>query len=105
MAQVQVQELRDWASSLFDAMEAQGVTGFEIEGQYYWQFESLDVWEGQPPEPLLGDTDDDLSDVRSDTARPLDERATYTWHTLDHLIGVLTAVSAELKRSAGIGRV
>ncbi len=95
---VTISEMRRWANSVFDAVEAQGHSFVDLQGRNYWVLNSEEIWSAEPPDALLGDLRDDLEDIRNDLNEPdLAVRATFAWHTLDHLIGTLNKLSADLK--------
>ena len=94
---VPISVLRQWAGAIFDAVEARGITEVELDDRGYWRLDSAEVWESRPPEPLRGDLADDALDLQQDLAEDLDARATIAWHSVDHFLGVLTRLSAELK--------
>ena len=95
---IQISELRVWSSAIFDAAGACRVDTVNMDAQHYWKLDTAEVWSGKPPEPCIGDLLDDVADIRRDVAEPdLVVRGAYAWHTLDHFIGVLTKLSAQLK--------
>lgn len=95
---VSISEIREWANKTLDSVEASGVNAVDFEPHLYWMLETDEVWRAdRQPGLVAGDSQDDVMDIRRDLAEPLGERASYAWHTLDHLIGVLIRVSATLK--------
>ena len=94
---VTISEMREWATAIFDGVEASGVSEIEIEDRYYFCFWSTEVWDAEPPETLVSHLKNDLDHVRGDVSSPVDDRTVSPWHALDHFIGVLTRLSAELK--------
>lgn len=94
---ISISEVREWAAAIFDAVEKSGITELNLEGRLYWQLETDEVWGAEPPKATAGDLADDLKDIRSDVAEDLVVRSAFAWHALDHFIGVLTRLSAELK--------
>lgn len=92
-----IAELRDWSAAIFDAVEASGVKHLDVEGRWYWSLPSDQVWGASPPKAEMGDLADDMADIRRNLADDAETRAAYPWHALDHFMGVLTCLSAELK--------
>ncbi|MEL6477869.1 MAG: hypothetical protein AAFR17_11130 [Pseudomonadota bacterium] len=105
--QVPMSELRAAANAVFDATERRGVSEIAVDGALYHVIDSEAAFDlVTPPALMVGDTLDDLDDLRRDLGLDFDDqdRADVVWHTLDHLIGLLTQVSAELKgRRFGVG--
>ena len=99
---VQISELRNWANKIFDAVERRGISRIDLPARFYWTLDSVEIWDGTPPTATVGDLADDLQDIRNDleTAEDDAERSIIVWHTLDHFIGVLGKLSADLKGSS-----
>ena len=94
---VTISEMREWATAIFDGVEASGLKEIELDDRNYFRFWSDEIWGDEPPEVLVSNLMDDLKDVRSDASGPIEDRAVSPWHALDHFIGVMTRLSAELK--------
>ena len=105
--QVPMSELRAAANAVFDALERRGVSEISVDGAWYHVIDSEAAFDlARRPKMMVGDTLDDLEDLRGDLGPGFDDqdRVDFVWHTLDHLIGLLTQVSAELKgRRFGVG--
>ena len=94
---ISISEVREWVAAIFDAVEKSGVKELNLEGRLYWKLDTEEVWESEPPKAIAGDLADDLKDIRSDVTEDLVVRSAFAWHTLDHFIGALIRLSAELK--------
>ncbi|MEO0822470.1 MAG: hypothetical protein AAF074_18845 [Pseudomonadota bacterium] len=100
---VPMNEIRAWANAAFDALEAAGAEGLEPADGGYWMLDTVEAWDlSRLPEPMTGDLADDVGDIRRDLAGFAHIRGEIAWHTLDHLIGVLAALSQQNKIRLGI---
>lgn len=88
---VTVAELRSATAKILDAVEAALGPAIALAADHYWLLESDDAFDlSQEPRINAGQLSDDLASVRE-----LDGRDDiYVWHDLDHLLGLLTRVSA-----------
>ncbi|MFQ6548197.1 hypothetical protein AADZ90_009585 [Aestuariibius sp. 2305UL40-4] len=95
---VPLSEIRTWFNATFDALERRGETHLDMSNKdFYWTFgaeASFDLTRTQ--RAGTGSLYDDVLDIRRDIASSLDERATFAWHTLEHLGGVVLALSAQV---------
>lgn len=100
-----VSEIRAMTNSVFDALEASGTTQLVETSGYYRSIDCMDAWDmTQEPAITVGDLADDFGDFRSDRTTHKDEMPLIVWHTLEHLLGVLIALSHEHKARIGLGR-
>jgi len=92
---VSVVEIRNWFGAALDTVERNHGPEVQLEQLPYWQVASPDAFDlSVAPELIVGDLADDVNDIRKDVGVPVDERSIYAWHLLDHLKGVLVALSA-----------
>jgi hypothetical protein len=98
---VTMSEIRAWFTAALDAVERNNGSDVELPHAYYWTIFARDAFDvSVKPEPTLGDVSDDVADIRQDVEAPVEERAVYAWHILEHLGGVLSSLAKiELSRS------
>ncbi|QJF51729.1 hypothetical protein [Roseobacter ponti] len=97
---VALSEIRAMANSVFDALEAGGTRELSPSDGLYWCMDSGQCWDmTREPDLMTGDLEDDVLDIRKDLTEYQDIAAQNAWHTLDHFIGLLTALSYQYKRS------
>ena len=104
MADVTLAEMKEWSDAVFASLKHRGVDKLDRVDGFYWSIDSEMAWEsGQEPSSAItgiGDLADDIADIRNDVRESKSDPhsgAVRVWHTLDHLIGVLTALSYQLK--------
>lgn len=100
---VSISEIRQMATEVFDALEKGGVTHLDPSEGWYWCIDSTDAWNmKREPTLLTGDLADDIQDIRKDLTEYREIAKTNAWHTLDHLLGVMTALSCQFKTRNGL---
>lgn len=100
---VPISEIRKMATEVFDALEQGGVTHLDPSQGLYWCIDSTDAWNmKREPTLLTGDLADDIHDIRADLTEFRNIAKTNVWHTLDHLVGVMTALSYQFKAQNGL---
>jgi hypothetical protein len=88
---VTIAELRSATVKILDAAEQTLGPTLDLTADHYWLLESDDAFDlSQEPKINAGQLSDDLASIRE-----LDGRDEVdVWHDLDHLLGLLTRVSA-----------
>ena len=95
---VPLSEIRAMGNAVFDAIEASGAASLEPVEGFYWCLDSGEAWDlSRQPALLTGDLNDEISDIRKDLTEYTQIAEKIAWHTLDHFIGVLTALSYQYK--------
>jgi hypothetical protein len=88
---VTVEKLRSATTKILDAVEATIGPAIELAADDYWLLESHDAFDlSEEPRINAGRLSHDLASVRELNGRD----DIYVWHDLDHLLGLLTGVSA-----------
>ena len=100
-----LQEVRDMATAVFDALEKLGTTHVNPSEGWYWSIDSAETWDmTKEPALMTGDLADDIHDIRKDLTEYQDIAAHNAWHTLNHFIGVLTTLSHQFKAREGLAQ-
>jgi hypothetical protein len=95
---VPLSEIRAMGNAVFDALESSGAESLDPVDGLYWCVGSGEAWDlSCQPSLLTGDLSDDISDIRKDLSDYAEIADKIAWHTLDHFIGVLTALSYQYK--------
>lgn len=90
-------EIRTLANQTFDALEAGGTQALQSNSGQYWRLDSTEAWDlSRTPEAMVGDLREDIGDLHADVTSADHSTGLVAWHTLDHLIGVLTALSHQV---------
>ncbi|MER9137746.1 hypothetical protein NKI20_15835 [Mesorhizobium sp. M0830] len=90
-AVIKISELRDFASSLFDRLEAQGVDHIDVKQSQYWKVYFADAFNLSPPSLVMGDVYDDLNDLRAEVKGSNSDAI--AWHAFMHLSGLMNFVA------------
>ena len=91
---IQISELREAASRLFDAVEDQFGAQIRLDADYYWDVVLSTAFDPTgDPKIEAGQLSDDIESVRELLGRDQAE-GVFIWHDLGHLIGVLRGIAA-----------
>lgn len=86
-----VAEVREWTSTVFDALERQGMGEIALEHNEHWGVFFEDAFNlAKQPELIVGTLADDIGDLRREmTAYKSADRGMIISHACHHLIGIL----------------
>lgn len=86
-----IAEVREWMSAVFDALERQGMGDIPLEHDEHWSVFYEDAFNlTQQPQLVVGSLADDMKDLRGEMlAYRSDDHGMIISHTCHHLIGIM----------------
>lgn len=89
---IELSEVKSLTIQLFDMLQARGVSHINVPSDQYWTV-SLDAFQVDKPEPMLGSILDDISDLKGEIAPVDDQYEPIIWHAFHHLSGLMQLIS------------
>ncbi|MGX1790642.1 hypothetical protein ACWIGM_28110 [Bosea sp. NPDC055332] len=86
-----IAEVREWASTVFDALERQGVSKIDLQHDEHWGVFFEDAFNlARQPQLIVGSLADDMKDLQREMiAYRYEEHGMVIPHALHHLIGIM----------------
>jgi hypothetical protein len=92
-------EVRQWASRTLNVLEAWGHKEISVPLGLYHFMDPTELWTMPAVKPVVGDSRDDISTLREEVLRPMEDLV--DWHSLQHLIGILSVVASQITPQLG----
>lgn len=96
---VSLSETRAMGNAVFNAIEASGAESVKPVEGFYWCIDSGQAWDmTRQPSLRTGSLSEEISELRKELTEYFEIAGKIAWHTVNHFIGVLTALSYQYKR-------